>query len=434
MAISKADLKQVIESRNEPKLDECVSDLQSQYGLDRSEARVQILTSTRQSYSNGDTVLEWDDDAEFEDFTADAQGETFESEPETTESPDSPSQTGDAQEWERGSITFDANEVDEETPRETDEMFYNLAIREDEGHPLVPEDREYFTQEVADGVNDLEEFTFAAADNDFGVMITGEPGTGKGHMTKHVCAKANIPLIRINMGTGITKKKLVGGFVPRANEEGLDDQLARAQEIAEQHDITTGKALDTLSVREKFVWKDGWFTKAFKNGWWILLDEINAAPPETMMPLFGALEDKKSRSLELTERSQTIRPHPGFRMIATRNPVHHAGTNRMNDALKDRMFEIQKDYLPKSAETRLIQSQTPVNQNEASQLVEIAQSIRAAYPDEVSRTLTPRGLKRIGKNSELYGFKTAVQKELLEGVDFEDEAKALERRIEQVLN
>lgn len=435
MGISKADVKAVVDSRDEPTLDECISDLQSQHGLDRSEARVQLLTSTRQQYQGGDTILEWDGDAEFEDFTADAQGKTFEKESETEspESPDSPS-VGETQEWERGSITFDANDVDQETPPETDENFYHLPIRDDVGHPLVPERRDYFTQEVADGVNDLEEFTFKIHDNDFGVLLTGEPGTGKGHMVKHVAAEANIPLIRINMGTGITKKKLVGGFVPRANEEGLNDQLERAKRMAEENDLTVGKALDTLSVREKFTWKDGWFTKAFKNGWWILLDEINAAPAEAMMPFFGALEDKKSRSLELTERSQTIRPHPGFRMIATRNPVHHKGTNPMNDALKDRMYEIQKDYLPSSAESRLIKSQTGIETGQADQLVEIADSIRAAYPDQVSRTLTPRGLKRIGNMVELYGFETAVNKELIEGVDFEDEKDAIQRRVEQVLN
>lgn len=432
--VSKADLKEVVDSREESKLDECVSDLQSEFGLDRSEARVKLLTSTRQEYKDGDTILEWDDSVDMEDFTSDAQGQTMEVD-SGTESPESPSaDAGEEQEWSSGSEVFDSEDVDQETPPETDEMFYHLPIRVDDGHPLVPERRNYFSQEVANGVNDLEEFTFHAHDNDFGVLLTGEPGTGKGHMVKHVAAEANIPLIRVNMGTGITKEKLVGGYVPRANGEGLNGQLDRAKDIASENSLSVGKALETLSVREKFVWKDGWFTKAFKNGWWILLDEINAAPPEAMMPFFGALEDQQSRSLELTERSQTIRPHPGFRMIATRNPVHHMGTNQMNDALKDRMFEIQKDYLPTSAEKRLVKSQTNVSDSQASKMVELAQAIRAAYPEEMDRTLTPRGLKRIGKMSELYGFETAIHKELLEGVDFQDGADALERKIEQVLD
>lgn len=431
--VTKAELKEVIDSQNEATLDRCISELQSQHGLDRSEARVQLLTSTRQEYVDGDTLLEWDDDAEFEDFTADAQGKTFESgDTESPDTPDSPS-VGEEVEWESGAEVFSEENVDIETPPETDEKFYHLPIRADEGHPLVPDERAYFSQKVANGVSDVEEFTFAAHDNDFGVLLTGEPGTGKGHMVKHVAAEANIPLIRINMGTGITKEKLIGGYTPRANGEGLNGQLDRAKEIASENNLTVGEALETLSVREKFVWKDGWFTKAFKNGWWILLDEINAAPPEAMMPFFGALEDAKSRSLELTERSQTIKPHPGFRLIATRNPVHHKGTNPMNDALKDRMFEIQKEYLPDSAEKRLIQSQTGLDDDEAGKLVEIAGALRIAYPDQISRTLTPRGEKRIGKWAELYGFEKAIRKELLEGIDFEDEKDPIERKIEQVL-
>jgi MoxR-like ATPase len=431
--VTKADLKKVIDSQDEATLDRCISELQSQHGLDRSEARVQLLTSTRQEYVDGDTLLEWDDDAEFEDFTADAQGKTFESDDtESPDTPDSPS-VGEEVEWESGAEVFSEENVDIETPPETNEEFYHLSIRADEGHPLVPDSRAYFSQKVANGVSDVEEFTFAVDDNDFGVLLTGEPGTGKGHMVKHVAAEANVPLIRINMGTGITKEKLIGGYTPRANGEGLNGQLDRAKEIASENNLSVGEALETLSVREKFVWKDGWFTKAFKNGWWILLDEINAAPPEAMMPFFGALEDAKSRSLELTERSQTIKPHSGFRLIATRNPVHHKGTNPMNDALKDRMFEIQKEYLPDSAEKRLIKSQTGLDDDEAGKLVEIAGALRTAYPDQISRTLTPRGEKRIGKWAELYGFETAIRKELLEGIDFEDEKDPIERKIEQVL-
>ena len=432
--LTEADVRKVVESRSEPTLDACISALQSEHGLERSEARIQLLTTTRQEYKDGDTLLTWDGDVDFEDFTADAQGATFEQGSET-ESPDQPGgTTGDVLDWEGGSEVHNVTEVDSETPPETDEKFYHVPIRQESDHPLIPEDRDYFTQEIANGVTDVEEFTFAVSDNDFGVLLTGEPGTGKGHMVKHVAAKANIPCPRVNMGTGITKEKLIGGYVPRANEEGLDHQLERAKEMAEGSDITVGKALDTLSVREKFVWKDGLFTQAFKNGWWILIDEINAAPPEAMMPFFGALEDAKSRSLELTERSQTIKPHPGFRMIATRNPIHHAGTNQMNDALKDRCFEIEKDYLPKAAEERLISAQTGLGQDEAQKLVEIAHSIRAAYPDQVTRTLTPRGEKRIGKWADLYGFETAVRKELLQGIDHIDEKDAIERKIEQVLN
>ena len=435
--LTKGDLKKVVESRDEPTLDQCVSDLETEFGVDRSEARVQLLTSTRQDYDDGVTKLEWDDDANFEDFTADAQGKTFEQDNSTPspETPNSPSPEGEEIDWEKGAEVYEAEDVGAETPPETDEELYHLPIRADKGHPLVPSEREYFSQKTSGGVSDVEEFTFAAHDSDFGVLITGEPGTGKGHMVKYVAAKANVPLIRINMGTGITKEKLIGGYVPRSNGEGLNGQLDRAKDIADENpNLSVGQALETLSVREKFIWKDGWFTKAFKNGWWILLDEINAAPPEAMMPFFGALEDAKSRSLELTERGQTIKPHPGFRLIATRNPVHHKGTNPMNDALKDRMFEIEKDYLPTNAEERLVKMQTNLTDEQATQLVEIAQSIRAAYPDQISRTLTPRGEKRIGKWSELYGFEQAIRKELLEGIDFDDEKDPIERKIEQVLN
>lgn len=432
MKVTKTDLRDVVESGDgKRKLDEVISDLMGQFNLDRNDARVHVLKTTQQEYRDGDTYVAFDDSADFDSFTTDAQGADVGG-PARNESEDSgiDDYEEDTVEWEGTSEVFDEKDVDEETPEITQSEFYHLPIREDSGHPFVPDDREYLYSEQDEGVTDVEEFTFAMANNDFGCLLTGEPGTGKGHMVKHVAAKTNTPLIRVNMGVGITKKKLVGGYVPRSNGEGLDRQLRKAEEMSDEHGIPVGKALETLNVREKFIWKDGWFTKAFKNGWWILLDEINAADAETLMPFFGALEDKDSRSLELMERSQTIRPHPGFRLVATRNPRHHSGTKPMNHALLDRMFEIEKEYLDEQSETELISSTTPLDSDESVKVVDLAQSIRAAYPGEVSRTLTPRGLKRIGEWTELYSLQAAVRKELLEGLDYEDERQAIERHIE----
>lgn len=431
MKMTEDELRRVVEKGDEKRtLDEAISDLVGQYGMDRGDARVKLLTCTQQEFRDGDTYLEFDENVDLEEFTVDAQGPDLNQDDESSQSQMSETYEPDTIEWEGSSETFDEREVDEESGSLTDDEFYHLPVREDVGHPFVPENREYLYSERAEGVTDVEEFTFAVANNDFGTLLTGEPGTGKGHMVKHVAAKTNTPLIRVNMGVGITKKKLVGGFVPRSNGEGLDSQMRKAEEMSDEHGIPVGKALETLNVREKFVWKDGWFTKAFKNGWWILLDEINAADAETLMPFFGALEDKESRSLELMERSQTIRPHPGFRLIATKNPLHHSGTKPMNHALLDRMFVMEKTYLDADSETDLIKSSTPLDEHDAAKVVDLAQSIRAAYPEQVSRTITPRGLKRIGEWSELYSLEQAARKELLEGLDYDDERDALERHLE----
>lgn len=432
MKVTQEDVKEVVEAGDEQRtLDEVISDLTGKYGMDRADARVRVLTTTQQEFRDGDTFLTFDDSADFDEFTVDAQGADIESDSGSEQETFDDDYEREEVEWEGSAEVFSSQEVNQETPGITEDEFYSLPVRKDEGHPLVPSDREYLYTDKAEGVTDVEEFTFAMNENDFGTLITGEPGTGKGHMVKHVAAKTNTPLIRVNMGVGITKKKLVGGFVPRSNGEGLEKQVRKAEEMSDKHGIPVGQALETLNVREKFVWKDGLFTMAFKNGWWILLDEINAADAETLMPLFGALEDKESRSLELTERSQKIEPHPGFRLVATRNPVHHAGTKPMNHALLDRMFEVEQEYLEEDAESRLLQSMTSLDDTEAMKVVDLAQSIRAAYPENVSRTLTPRGLKRIGKWAELYSLEEAARKELLEGLDHDDEKDAIQRHINQ---
>lgn len=435
MEISEAEFRSVIESgEGKSSLSNVLSTLTGQYNMDRNTARIMVLRATNQEYTDGQTLLEYDPSTDLDEFTETSQGPDLSQSGSNSQDEPEQSYSGDVVEWDGESEVFDESEVDDETPSATDEEFYHLPIRESSDHPFIPEQRNYMFSEKAEGVTDVEEFTFAMANNDFGCLITGEPGTGKGHMVKYVAAETNTPLIRVNMGVGITKKKLVGGYVPRSNGDGLDEQLEKAQEMSDSHEISVGRALETLNIREKFVWKDGWFTKAFKNGWWILLDEINAADAETLMPFFGALEDAGSRSLELMERSQTITPHPGFRLVATRNPIHHAGTKQMNHALLDRMFELESDYLPEKSEVKLLQNLAPLDEDDARKAVKLAQSIRAAYPEEVSRTLTPRGLQRIGEWTEIYSFEQAARMELLKGVDYEDEADAIERHLENVVN
>lgn len=66
--------------------------------------------------------------------------------------------------------------------------------------------------------------------------------------------------------------------------------------------------------------------KAVRTGQWILLDEINLAPPDTLQRLAGLLETSKS-GLMLTERGllEDVDRHPNFRLFAAMNPANDSG-------------------------------------------------------------------------------------------------------------
>lgn len=423
-------------------LEEAIDRTAIEAGCDADQARMNLLIVSEQDHSADGTKLSLSSEYNAEEFlendaTSPGQQHTLAGENVTDQSPaddDGPSDVSPGQ-WQSESFDLDDLENLQPAPMPSGDTFKHAAKLEDVGHQLVPEEKGFIDQEHRGGVTEMEHFTYLVDDASFGVMIEGEPGTAKGTMVKETAAKLNVPMVRLNMGVSITKEKMVGGFVPKEN--GNSAILQEAKDMAaDDEQLTVGKALDLLGAKDQFEWKDGIFTLAFRRGWWILVDEINAAEAETLMPFFGALEEKGDRSLELTEPSESIEPHPNFRFIATMNPPHHQGTHRLNDALKDRCHHMEKDYLPQEKEADLVQSMadTSISTAEANQITRLANHVREAYPKEIDQTLTPRGCKRIAEYTDLYDLEEAAKEELLSRAVYEDTLDALERAIETVMS
>ena len=54
--------------------------------------------------------------------------------------------------------------------------------------------------------------------------------------------------------------------------------------------------------------------QAVSDGRWLLIEDINLAPPDVLASLVGLLEQ---RQLYLPQRAQSIAAHPGFQLIAS---------------------------------------------------------------------------------------------------------------------
>ncbi|RDX86825.1 Midasin, partial [Mucuna pruriens] len=89
-----------------------------------------------------------------------------------------------------------------------------------------------------------------------------------------------------------------------------------------------------------FSFEEGSFVKALKNGDWILLDEVNLAPPETLQRIVGVLEGENG-VLCLAERGDIdyIHRHPNFRVFACMNPATDAGKRDLPFSLRSRFTE-----------------------------------------------------------------------------------------------
>ena len=90
-----------------------------------------------------------------------------------------------------------------------------------------------------------------------------------------------------------------------------------------------------------FAFVEGALVAALRDGAWILLDEINLAPAETLERLGGVLESARG-SVVLSERGDgaAVPRHPRFRIFGAMNPATDVGKRDLPAALKHRFTEI----------------------------------------------------------------------------------------------
>ncbi|KAL0028971.1 hypothetical protein WJX77_009058 [Trebouxia sp. C0004] len=90
-----------------------------------------------------------------------------------------------------------------------------------------------------------------------------------------------------------------------------------------------------------FAFVEGALVKAVREGWWLLLDEINLAPAEALERIAGLLEGS-SGSVTIAERGDMVGVprHPNFRLLAAMNPATDAGKRDLPAPLRNRFTEI----------------------------------------------------------------------------------------------
>ncbi|CAF5168326.1 unnamed protein product, partial [Rotaria sp. Silwood1] len=85
--------------------------------------------------------------------------------------------------------------------------------------------------------------------------------------------------------------------------------------------------LNILRVTEQqeigFTFVESEFVQAIREGWWVLLDNINSAPPDVLERLNSLTEDKPMLSLYENSKGEVLREnqgiHQNFRLFTTAN-------------------------------------------------------------------------------------------------------------------
>ena len=195
-------------------------------------------------------------------------------------------------------------------------------------------------------------------------MLIGDTGAGKSSLVVQMAAQLNRPLIRLNLNGESDTTVLLGRDYPTITPEGV----------------------------RTMVYRRGPLAKAVEHGYWILLDEIDAALQPVLFCLQQVLEKDGHLVLEDTE-STVIKRHPNFRFFATANTVGiasrhkllHSGTmGRMNEATLDRFgVLIHVPYMEPTQEEVVISQNVPdLDEDFIKAIVRIANETRKNLQDD----------------------------------------------------
>lgn len=207
-----------------------------------------------------------------------------------------------------------------------------FRARKGEPHGAVPKPRPYVFDEAQ-----CKDISIGVRRN-MNVLLTGPTGCGKTSVIGAIASLTRMPLIRFNCD-GETRVSNLRGMMKPTAQDGV------------------------LSL----AFSPGDLAIAMEQGWWVLLDEIDAALPSVLFVLQPVLEEDR-RELHVPEQKRTITAHPDFRIFATGNTIgfraaaraRHAGTNPMNAAFVDRFgLVISCDYPSKDAEHERIRVNVP---------------------------------------------------------------------------
>lgn len=155
--------------------------------------------------------------------------------------------------------------------------------------------------------------TRATAGGRFPILIQGPTSSGKTSMINYLAKKTGHKFVRINNHEHTDLQEYLGSYV--SNSEG------------------------------KLTFQEGVLVQAVRNGYWIVLDELNLAPTDVLEALNRLLDD--NRELLIPETQEIVRPHPDFMIFATQNPPGlYGGRKVLSRAFRNRFLELHFDDIP----------------------------------------------------------------------------------------
>ncbi|KAJ5758589.1 hypothetical protein N7520_005745 [Penicillium odoratum] len=172
----------------------------------------------------------------------------------------------------------------------------------------------------------------------FPVLLQGPTSAGKTSMIEYLAKVSGNKFVRINNHEHTDLQEYLGSYI------STDDGSLRYQE--------------------------GVLVEALRNGYWIVLDELNLAPSDVLEALNRLLDD--NRELFIPETQETVKPHPNFMLFATQNPAGlYGGRKVLSRAFRNRFLELHFDDIPESELEYILKERSQIAPSFCTRIVSV---------------------------------------------------------------
>ncbi|XP_038723701.1 midasin [Tripterygium wilfordii] len=175
------------------------------------------------------------------------------------------------------------------------------------------------------------------------VLLQGPTSSGKTSLVRYLAAVTGHEFVRINNHEHTDLQEYLGSYITDACG--------------------------------KLVFHEGVLVKAVRNGYWVVLDELNLAPSDVLEALNRLLDD--NRELFVPELCETVRAHPDFMLFATQNPpTFYGGRKVLSRAFRNRFVELHIDEIPDDELSMILEIRCQIPGSYATRMVNIMKDLQ----------------------------------------------------------
>ncbi|KAL8701577.1 MAG: hypothetical protein Q9224_000432, partial [Gallowayella concinna] len=241
----------------------------------------------------------------------------------------------------------------------------------------------------------------------FPVLLQGPTSSGKTSMVEYLANISGNKFVRINNHEHTDLQEYLGTYVSGPNGE--------------------------------LQYQEGILVQALREGFWIVLDELNLAPTDVLEALNRLLDD--NRELFIPETQKIVRPHEDFMLFATQNPPGiYGGRKVLSRAFRNRFLELHFDDIPEDELEVILRERSQIAPSFCAKIVAVYKKL-SLYRQH-SRLFEQKNSFATLRDLFRWAFRDADDREqlavngyylLAERVRDDEERQVVKRTIEEVM-